>query len=106
MVLHQEPQLRWGLKSGAKAPGGQPLRVTSTKGRAEITASESCRSPQQKLAVLRFAGARRNLPVHYNGPFSVVAISFDHRNRLRRLELILFDLRRVPFTIRMNSSSV
>jgi len=41
MALHQEPQLRWGLRSGAKAPGGQPLRVTSTKGRAEITALEA-----------------------------------------------------------------
>jgi hypothetical protein len=27
MALHQEPQLRWGLRSGAKALGGQPLRV-------------------------------------------------------------------------------
>ena len=41
MALHQESQLRWGLRSGAKAPGGQPLRVTSTKGRAEITASKA-----------------------------------------------------------------
>jgi len=41
MALHQEPQLRWGLRSGAKAPGGQPLRVTSTKGRAEITALQA-----------------------------------------------------------------
>jgi hypothetical protein len=37
-----------GAEEGAKAPGGQPLRVTR-KGRAEIAAPESGRSPQQKL---------------------------------------------------------
>jgi hypothetical protein len=44
----------------------------------------------------------KSLPVHHNGPFAVFAIFFDDRNGLRRLEFVLFDQRRVSFSIGMN----
>jgi hypothetical protein len=54
-----------------------------------------------------------NLPVHHNGPFAIFAIFFDdrnrldlrdllHRNRLGRLEFILFDQSRVSSAVGMN----
>jgi hypothetical protein len=70
MSLHQEPQLRWGLRSGAKAPGGQPLHVTSTKGRAGITAPDSRLSLQQRLT----APERNDSTGHW---FSFASGGFD-----------------------------
>jgi hypothetical protein len=43
-----------------------------------------------------------NLPVHHNGPFAIFAIFFDDRNRLGRLEFILFDQSRVSSAVGMN----
>jgi hypothetical protein len=73
-------QIRRGLRSNWSRPGGWPTIVLVEKGR--------CPS--------------KSLPVHDNGAFAVFAIFFDDRNRLRRLEFIFFDQRRVSFSIGMN----
>jgi hypothetical protein len=61
-----------GAEEGAKAPGGQPLRVTR-KGRAEIAAPESGRSPQQKLTAPASRACRRDVERLHSGAGAPIA---------------------------------
>ena len=140
MPLHQESPAPVGAEEGAKAPGGQPLRVKKGPRRNHSTGERSLattkvngpplrervvvmwnkssdasiaglvRQSRSRVSASRLGSAAvrswvSNLPVHHNGPFAIFAIFFDDRNRLRGLEFILFDQRRVSFSIGMNGAA-